>query len=748
MSGVGTLTAAGLRRRHRGSAVVFVALCAAAATAVVGGLGVLGLGPRAVDRAAAAAHVSHVTVSAEPSAVAAIRADARLVEVAGPFPVVAAEIDRPDGPISVRVVALDRDAAVSRPLLRTGRWLAATDEVVLEAGLGVRLGGGTLRLRAGDRSLPVRVVGSAVDLTDCAYPQCSARLFASPAAVAALGGTRVELRTRVASADQSDQVAAELLGLPGVLSTETWPDTRRDYLAIDSIFGSFLVALGVFLMVLVAVVLTASAAAVVISRRRELALLKAAGSTPGEVTLAVLAEHLVLGAGGVVVGWVAGTLLSTRLTVGVGRVLAPGTPDWSLGRLGLSATIVGGALVIAGWLPAWRAGRTATAAVLSDVPSGRGVTIADRIGRRLNLGPGASYAVHDASARPSQSVLAAATLLVALVGAITATGVISSLRSAASDPHRTGDPWDVVVTRGSASPRAVESAISATPGIAAWYTLTDDRATLRSMTFRARAVGGDPRAARYRIGGGRAATAVGEATVGWGFMQRFGVHVGDRLAFDVSGGRAQVTVVGWHRDVTDSGETLLWRDEQRRQLQPGVDAATWRIVVTAGASDQDVRRSLADRLGESARVQTYRNTVDLGPFIAAMVVLVLVGAGVSGLYLAVATIGRCREAARSIGVQRTLGSTTADLVGQHALSGALVAVPAALLGVPLGLLVMGAVSDAITEDAGAGPGLIAAPSLVTTVTIGVLGVVLAAVAGGVGVLGIARRTTAELVRGE
>jgi putative ABC transport system permease protein len=327
-------------------------------------------------------------------------------------------------------------------------------------------------------------------------------------------------------------------------------------------------------------------------------------------------------------------------------------------------------------------------------------------------------------------------------------GIITSMQAAVANPARTGDPWDVAVSPASATAGEIEGVLAGTPGIASWYTLTDERATMDGRTFRVRAVGGEPGAARYVIGGGRAATQVGEATVGWGFLGELGVRVGDRITFDLGGTPVAVTIVGWHRDTTDSGVTLLWRDEQRRQLEPDDPPTGWRITTADGARPDDVREALAASLGPGARVRTFEQGTDFAPFTAAMVLLASLGAVVALLFLTSSAITRVRERAREIGVRRALGFTDGRLLSGQAAAAALVAVPAAAIGVPLGLLVLRVVSDAITEEIGAGPGFVQAPGWPTLLLIGLAAVALACAAGVLGIVGVLRRSTSSLVRYE
>ena len=103
--------------------------------------------------------------------------DPDVVAWSGPFDTVSGlELRLAGETVPIEATALDSpDIAVNHPPMRSGRWAASPDEIVLDYSLSVDLAidvGDTVTLRSLGRDVTFTVVGTAVDFTDCLYPQC------------------------------------------------------------------------------------------------------------------------------------------------------------------------------------------------------------------------------------------------------------------------------------------------------------------------------------------------------------------------------------------------------------------------------------------------------------------------------------------------------------------------------------------------------------------------------------------------
>lgn len=260
------LAGAGLRGRRRGGLVGTWVVLLLAAIGIVAGLEVSRQGAPLLDDAAAEAEVAHLVLYGEADAVAAVSGDPAVVAASGPHATLTGvELVLADETVPFQLTALDDpDIAVARPLMRGGRWLDGAEEIVLDRSVGEDLGieiGDTIALRHGEVDATFAVVGTAVSFTDCFYPQCDpARAWVSSAGLdrfAAAGDVFAQEWLRFDDPAQADPFVQQLAaaGAEGIGGTESWLDTRDDFLTLDTVFGAFVVAFGVFVLAVAAVVI-------------------------------------------------------------------------------------------------------------------------------------------------------------------------------------------------------------------------------------------------------------------------------------------------------------------------------------------------------------------------------------------------------------------------------------------------------------------------------------------------------------
>ena len=723
MSATLRLALSGIRGRGRTAALATALVAALAVAAVVAGLSVQSQGGPQVDQAYRDAGRPDLVVYGHPAVLESLRGDAAFAATAPVTPFVTVEVALGSGSVQGRAAAAP--STVGRPLLRTGRWPAAGDagEVVLdraaavEAGIGV---GDPVRLTAAGRPVVLTVVGTAVDLTDCFYPDCDPiRLFVDPAAIAVLAADPADrgalLIGRLTDPGTADAVAARLGIRDGVDGVQPWPDTRDDILARELIFGASLAGFGVFVLLAAAFVVAGTAAARLLARRREIALLQSVGFTNRQVIAGLVGETLVLGLAGAVVGCVAGTLLAPFLQIGLGAALGRTGPRVAPASLVAAVALVGVILMVATVLPARRAARQPVSDVLRDAPP-RAVAPA-RIARaldRLRLGPAYRYGIGAVLARPGRSGLTAAALAVAVAATVVAAGFVSTLGKVVDDPARAGDPYDAAVAAPGAA-TDLPAILSAMPDVAGWYSQTDRRGTLGDATFLSRAIGGDPAQARFVIRAGRPLRAAGEAVAGYGFLRRFGLDVGDTVRIRAGETPLTLTIVGWYSEMEDTGEVLMYRAEMLADTAP--DA--YLVSARPGGTPGELAAALRGRLGPDAVVRARESDPDeLGSFTVALQLMAALVLVVSLANLAAALLSGARERARVLGVLRTIGLTVRQTLAQSATGGAVLGLLAGLVGLPAGLVAFHVLANRVTTGIGAGPGLVEWPSaLVLTTTI-------------------------------
>jgi putative ABC transport system permease protein len=750
------MAAAGLRGRRKAGLVATFVVLMLAAMGISAGLVVARQGAPLLDRVAAEAEVAHLVVYGDRSTLSEVATDPEVRASAGPFATANADMRLGSDSVEMVVTALDdAQVAVGRPVLRAGRWAANPDEIVLDRSFAAdrNVGVGTqIELQVGNTAA-FSVVGTAINLTDCFYPECEpGRGWVTSAGLGRLDPgsneySQVWLQFADASAaDPFVQRQAEA-GVQGIGGTDSWLDTRRDFLALDRVFGAFVMAFGLFVLAAAAVVVASSMSARLVERRREIGLLAAVGFTPRQVSSALLLEHLALGVVATLAGWFVAGFLAPQLQLGIGATLGPQGSTWTVFGLTVSTLVISVILTLATIVPARRAARRPVTEVIRDTPTER----TRRLTRSLAGLPArlSMLGVRELASRPARAALTALAIAVAVIGAVVSFGFIGAVDSARADTARVGDPYDVTVINSGVPTRQLEAALAADRSVDGWYSEVWRRSTFHDGAFSSLAIGGNPEEARFEIAGGRPMTTAGEAIAGYGFLQRFGVSVGDEVRFLAGTTPLSVRIVGWYRETEDSGEILQYRIETLIAAEPGVSPDVYRVTATKGTSPQALAAALEQRVGAGIKVEPIDTSSDtLDTFTAAIRLVALVLILMAATNLLSSMLITTRESARRVGVEEAVGFTPRQLMGQGATAGATLGLAAIMVGVPAGLLVFRTLSDLVSEGIGVGPGWMAMPSIGQITALALVVMAVSAALGALAVGRLARRSAAELVRWE
>jgi putative ABC transport system permease protein len=313
---VGSLTIklafAGLRSRRAQSALTI-------------GLAIHTVADRPFERTFAATNGAHVTAESGggEAALEEVEKLPGVVESSGVRPVAWTAFDRDGKRYGLRLVGLgDELPKVSTPLLVDGK-LAGPGEVALErsfADFHNLEPGSTLHTPGGQ----LRVSGVVVVALGNAYPQSQPGLgFARTQTLEAVvpdrdGWTHV-VGVRIAEPEQTGVLAARVDGILAsqdssgsrrLGSRRTWLDDRGEATAATSFVSVIVSLFGTLLLFATGAVLATLVGGRVVAQAREIGTLKAAGLTPGQVARVLVVEQLGLAVLGVVLGVVAGWLLT------------------------------------------------------------------------------------------------------------------------------------------------------------------------------------------------------------------------------------------------------------------------------------------------------------------------------------------------------------------------------------------------------------------------------------------------------
>ncbi len=760
MRGTLTLALEQLRARRRSGLLLLFAVAALASTAMVAGASVMGNAGDRVDQLyqdSGRPDVYYATDSFDDFETT-LRAQPEVADVGRAFLTSSATVAEAGGEgVPTRLSAIDdpTEAIIGAPILRTGRWAESVDEVVIDAAWAVDHGvgiGDVIELELGGEVTLLDTVGTALDLGDCFYPNCDPiPAWVTTDSFTSLAPESTYVRgfaTLIPGVDDETFAGRILTSRPSA-GMGTWSDTRADMVVSAEISSYFVSGLGVFVMIASALVVASTAVTVIITRRREIALLKAMGATPAQVTGSIIIEHLVVAMPGVLVGWVLGSMLAPGLEVGLAGPLgrAPIRPQLAL--LLFALTVVLGILTVATAMPAMRAGRASTIEALRNPPSQAGERLQrliDRLPGSVNVSLGSRLVL----ARPLRVLLAAIALAMAASAVYTTWSLSLAVDRIFAEPASAGDPWDLTITPTDlAETAAVDGVLSANPDVEGWYRERYTRVVVDGEQVTTFAVGDGSREPGHVILEGSRAVHAGEATAAHGFLNEFGYAVGDRVTVTHSDTPIEVDIVGRHADAEDSGRILIIPAETFNEAGLDDSLPMWRVAAADGADRYQLAAELEPLLATDTSVLVLDPDLEAAGFIRVALVLLSATIAIVALgNLAATMASTARERQRRTGVLRSLGFSSRQLLGQSCIAGALVGAVAAVIGVPLGFIASTLLLDAIMGLVGIGSGLATVPVLGPTLVLTVL-CIAAGSAIGVGASAPSLQTpTSDLLRAE
>ena len=208
----------------------------------------------------------------------------------------------------------------------------------------------------------------------------------------------------------------------------------------------------------------------------------------------------------------------------------------------------------------------------------------------------------------------------------------------------------------------------------------------------------------YAIRDGRAARAPGEVTLGRGALDALDARIGERIALRAGGQPVSLRVVGRHVEPDDDGRGAV---TSLRGLPAGSPSSTTRTGPCGsrpGPTRSRPRAALTrdgrGRLDVERPIESLeREAADMRPVVYGTVALLIVIAALNLL----TTLGLAiRERERDYAVLASVGATPRQVRSVVIAGGAALALPAALVGLPLGawifMLVIGATDPADGPD--------------------------------------------------
>ncbi len=662
-----------------------------------------------------------VVADGTPAAVARVAALPEVARAGALRPVVEAAARAPGTSLQrITLTGLPARPALDRPLVFAGRGLRDRGEVLVDPALADQHGiapGAVLQVGAGARRRTLRVVGLASlgrfvgggwaladDVRALAPPGGVRRVSAplrlrDPAASARFAGT----------APGRARAATVRIG-----QAATW---RADFTESAERRVAIMATATLLALLGTAFTLATAIGGRVIAQRRQVALLRAVGLTPGQAALLLIGFYAALAAVAAVPGLALGALLAPALLEDgpfIGTA-APGRPGGGAAAVAFAATLL--VVIAATALPAARAGRRSPVSGLAlgrDVTSARASRLA-ALARRLRLPAVVGLGIKDAFAQRARSLLTLGSLAMAAVLVVCALGFEATMDRLAGDPALRARPWDISLSPAGVPAREMERLIAAAGGPSVRAVARVGELPLiapaAAAEVRARVVDGPLAPFRFAVPEGRGVDGPGEVTAGRGLLEALGARVGDRIELSVRGMPFSARIVGRHVEPDAGGRAVVLTPAT---LPPATRALlhdpAWVLRLRDGADEAAVADALAraggGRIGVGRpRVSLQREAGELRPIVY----------GVTGLVVAIGLVNLLttlllglRERERDLAVLGTIGATPRQVAGTVLAGGAALAVPGALLGVPAGAWLLGFL--VARTDPSDGPDVVVVPS--------------------------------------
>lgn len=629
--------------------------------------------------------------------------------------------------VQASVWGLARSPSVASPaLLREGRWTdaARADEIVIDAGLagdaGIAIGDTVMLVARNSLAATYEVVGIATPTFRVRYPeQLPALAFVSSTSIDDLTAGDPQ------SPDDIDQLglgfaqgfrltdpdtAGAFLDAQSDGDGITWQQAREDVLLESAGPPTMLRVFAIYAVLASGFVVAVTVANHAFSQQREIALFKAVGLTPAQLTLLFLGQVLAIAVASSLIGIAIGVLITPLFQWSITELLdAPAAR--SIHWPALAAVFVGVQVlaILSAALPAARAGSTSIveAIALGRRQTGGRSSITARLMDRLRFPAFVVVGVKDTFSRPWRDSLTLAAIIVAVATLMMTFTFNYSLQRLTDNPQLIGSkPYELQANRLPSltaatppdttipdTPIAHEDArdiVASHPAVSAFVTDRSSTNDINGIGVVTRAIDGDVAEMGYVLSSGRLFSAPGEAIIGLGLAQQLDLSEGDRIDAEVLPGQpVTFTIVGRYFADENDGNTLMHSLGDLRAIDPNVDPGDFDLKLASHADRDGVildieslsegRLVVTDLTGEADANLRQGRTL-----IAPMTIL---GAGLAVLAAAnllSSLVFSIRERTPQFGVLKSVGFTPLQVVAAVLVGVVPLALVGTIVGAPLG----------------------------------------------------------------
>ena len=740
-------------RAHRGQSVTTVAVVAGAVAALVLAVMLLEGALNPWQELFARTRGADVLVYlADGTRTSQLRSIPGVTAVGAPYDAASATLVQgaQKSPVQVRGMT-SAPPAMSAPLMVAGSWLRAGQPrgVVIEASFAA-----AVHVGIGDRivldgvdgtTVPMRVTGIADSADQGFYPQWTPGLiWASHALLSEVEPTPSEttevvgLRLADPSPAGTGLVSQEVYDAYNAYNSPSSPVERvttrqqvMDSMASDDrLLGELLALFGIIALVAAPCAIANVTSGRVLMQRRDIAMLKALGFTPGQVVRMLLAEQTALGVVGTVLGLVAAEVATSpafvRPAAGIEVTLAPLPVSWTV--LIAAGTIL--TVLVATAIPAWRAGLVSPVAAVQPSPPGGHLSSVARLSLLVRLPVALVLGVRDALTRRLPAALTVAGVAIPMAMITIALACWSTVGAFTADPGKVGLAGGLTVYSGGLSNARTTALIAADPQVSASYPGAQFDTLLPgdNGTFVARAMGTSRTPYPFQAVQGRMFRTVEEAVAGQGFLDLMHVKVGSWIDPTIDGVPVILHIVGRTIEPDNNGDVV----DFGLDALPAANAAApmfYSLVLKPGVDPAAARARLLRASGNRLNVQVEVNpAAQLGVVRVVIVVAVVILVLIAMANLLTATDVGLRDHAHEAGILKAMGLTPRQVMATLVVSTTIVTAIGVVVGVAAGLVAAPRLINAQGQASGIGWGIAAglSPATIAALLAAALAVAVAA----------------------
>jgi putative ABC transport system permease protein len=475
-----------------------------------------------------------------------------------------------------------------------------------------------------------------------------------------------------------------------------WQEVRDSAVFNVQLAFIFLSAFSFFAILATVFIVISIVSSTVLSQIKQIGVLKAIGFTGGQILLLYVGQYTLLSLVGTALGYALGLALAPvpmqTVTASLNTTFRPAfSPLLTI----LVFSIVPGVTMLAALAAAARGARIniiKAIAVGAEAPSRKsfwGARLAERLGAPMVFVLG----LNDVFVKPFRAFLTGLNLTLGVLGIVFGLALSQTIQVYRANPALLGIVYDATVTRQESSDSRARRLLEEAPGVQAFYAEYPLKAlTPDGSSVNIRAVEGDLADFPFHITQGRFFRPnTYEAIAGQGLLDWLGLKVGDPLTLtleDEDGPQATWVIVGTYPEPADAGQRLMVNLSSIRPLVKHTDPTSYYLKLDPSANPDQLRSYLAPHQESDLNLVLVEEAIPSTIIYLQLAVFMLAGIliGIAVVNVLITSLLTAQEKLRMVGILKTVGMTPGQVVRMFNTTAGSLGVLAALIGIPLGVL--------------------------------------------------------------